>query len=206
MRTQGTPSTLEVDQLVARAQDGELLAWHSLFHGFRDELARECVGRIPRELRSRFDPDDVIQSAFLSAFEHIREFEYRGEGSFRAWPRQILDNALRDGIKHHCRIKRSPAREKSPVLEIADPLANRSCDRPEEQLGDEEDRRRLRLAVLGLPSDLRQIVELRVDGRLTFSQIADRLDCSPTTVRRRGRAAIRQIRQVLHPAPVVSET
>lgn len=200
MSTNGTPSTPAVAELVARAQGGELLAWHELFHGFRDELARECVGRIPRDLRSRFDPEDVIQSAFLSAFEHIREFEYRGEGSFRAWMRRILDNSLRDGIKHHCRTKRSPSLEKSVESENSDPLADRRCDRPEELAGEAEDQRRLRLAVLNLPADLREIVELRVDQGWTFGEIADQLCCSPTTIRRRVQTALEHIQHELHHA------
>jgi RNA polymerase sigma-70 factor, ECF subfamily len=200
MSTNGTPSTPAVAELVARARQGELLAWHALFHSFRNELARECVGRIPRDLRSRFDPEDVIQAAFLSAFEHIREFEYRGEGSFRAWLRRILDNALRDGIKHHCRTKRSPSLEKSGDQEGADPLANRRCDRPEEVAGEEEDRRRLRRAVMNLPCELRLIVELRVDQGRTFNEIADELELSPTTVRRRVHAALERIQHELHPA------
>lgn len=186
-----------VAELVARAQCGELLAWHELFHSFKHELARECVGRIPRDLRSRFDPEDVIQSAFLSAFEHIREFEYRGEGSFRAWLRRILDNALRDGIKHHCRTKRSPSLENSVEHEHADPLAGRRRDRPEEVAGEEEDQLRLRLAVVNLPPDLREIVELRVDRGWTFGEIAEHQSCSPTTVRRRVQIAIEHIRHEL---------
>jgi len=200
MSTNGTPSTPAVAELVTRARRGELLAWHELFHSFRNELARECVGRIPRDLRSRFDPEDVIQAAFLSAFEHIREFEYRGEGSFRAWLRRILDNALRDGIKHHCRTKRSPSLEKSGEREGADPIANRRCDRPEELAGDEEDQRLLRRALLNLPSELRQIVELRVDHEQTFTEIADQLELSPTTVRRRVHEALDRIQSELHPA------
>ncbi|MCA8979206.1 MAG: sigma-70 family RNA polymerase sigma factor, partial [Planctomycetes bacterium] len=151
----------------------------------------------PRDLRSRFDPEDVIQSTFLAAFEHIKEFEYRGDGSFRAWLRRILDNSLRDGIKHHCRAKRSPSLEKSVEHEGADPLADRRSGRPEELAGEAEDVRRLRLAVLRLPADLREIVELRVDQGWTFGDIAEQLCCSPTTIRRRVQTALDHIQHDL---------
>ena len=189
-----------VRELVSRAQGGELLAWHALFHRYRDELARECVGRIPRDLRSRFDPDDVIQAAFLSAFEHIRDFRYRGDGSFRAWLRCILENALRDGIKHHCRAKRSPSLESSDAPDERDALPTRHCDGPAEQVGRLEDQLRLRRAVQALPPELREIVELRTEHDLTWNEIALRLGCSSTTVRRRVHAALDRIQQDLHAA------
>jgi RNA polymerase sigma-70 factor (ECF subfamily) len=200
MSANGTPSPPDVAELVARARAGEILAWHELFQRFCKELTFECVGRIPRDLRSRFDPEDVIQSAFLSAFEHIREFEYRGEGSFRAWLRCILEHALLDAIKHHCRGKRSPSLERATNGDGADSLADRRSDRPDILAVENEDRRRLRLAVLDLPSGLRTLVELRTDHAWTFGEIADHMQCSQTTVRRRARMAIDRIQQQLHPS------
>ena len=198
MRTHGSPSTPAVRELVTRARDGELLAWHTLFRQFRSELLRECVGRIPRDLRSRFDPEDVIQSAFLSAFEHIRDFEYRGEGSFRAWLRCILDNALRDGIKHHCRAMRSPSLEKSSEADGSDYLPARHLDRPDERMGEIEDQKRVLLAIRHLPDSLREVVELRVESGLTWNEIAFQLDCSATTARRRVQTALELIQHELH--------
>lgn len=188
-----------VQQLVTRAGAGELLAWHELFHRFRDPLLRECVGRIPRHLRARFDPEDVVQAAFLSAFRHIGDFRYRGEGSFHAWLRTILDNALRDRIKHHFRAKRSPDLECAPVSDEDHRWPDSGADRPEVHAGIAEDQQILRDAVRRLPADLREIVELRTESGMTWNAIARRLGYSSTTVRRRVQAALQRLQTATDP-------
>ena len=42
------------------------------------------------------DVDDLVQDVLLVVFREIAEFEWRGQGAFRAWLRTILANEVRD--------------------------------------------------------------------------------------------------------------
>lgn len=188
-----------VEQLVARARGGEFLAWHEVFHRFRKPLLRICDRGLPRHLKARFDPEDVLQSTFLSAYRRIETFTYRGEGSFQGWLQAILENALRDRIKHHFRSKRSPDLECARTADDDPRWPVRGSDCPDVHVGQAEDTARLREAVRRLPADLREIVELRTERGLTWNAIARQLGYSSTTVRRRVQSAMQHLQREADP-------
>jgi RNA polymerase sigma-70 factor (ECF subfamily) len=50
-----------------------------------------------------------------------------------------------------------------------------------------------------LPDDQREVIALKIDGGLTFAQIADVLNISPNTAASRYRYALEKLRSVLEP-------
>ena len=75
-------------KVIQRARNGDRLAVKEIYDRYVGYLAATC---------SRFLPDkseqkDVLQDCFLKIFSSLDKFDYRGEGSFKAWLRQIVVN------------------------------------------------------------------------------------------------------------------
>ena len=75
-------------QLLERARNGDRVAVREIYDRFSGYLAATC---------SRFLPDprdqkDVLQESFVKIFTSLDSFDFRGEGSLKAWMRRILVN------------------------------------------------------------------------------------------------------------------
>ncbi len=70
-------------------------AWKKLFERYAGSLASVCS----RYLASKDDIHDVLQESFIRIFNSIHLFEYRGEGSLKAWMARITINESLKVIK-----------------------------------------------------------------------------------------------------------
>ena len=90
------------EDLVRRVRAGDEAAARRLFERHVPALRARARSRLPAALRSRVAESDVIQEAYLAAFVALGDFEDRGDGSFAAWLRAILErriaNEVRDGV------------------------------------------------------------------------------------------------------------
>jgi RNA polymerase sigma-70 factor, ECF subfamily len=108
----------ETEQLVRRAQAGEVDALNELFaryHSLMVEVARRRIG--PR-LRLKEDPDDLAQTTFREATRDFKNYEYRGEGSLLRWLIQILQNKIRDKAEFYAAGKRDTSLETALELPV----------------------------------------------------------------------------------------
>jgi len=88
-----------VEQLVRKAVEGDREALAELL-GTQGPLVRaELAGAVPRRWQSVLSVDDALQDAYTSAFLHIAQFQWRGNGSFCAWLTTLARNALQDAIR-----------------------------------------------------------------------------------------------------------
>lgn len=78
-------STTDGD-LLARAKAGEFRAFEELVTRHEGRVYATALGI----LRHREDAEDVVQTVFLNAFEHLREF--REEAAFSTWVTRIAIN------------------------------------------------------------------------------------------------------------------
>ena len=72
-------------QLIAACRNGEAYAQQVLFGRYCDQLFVVCIRYIPVQA----DAEEVLSDVFVQAFRSLHRFEYRGEGSFRAWITKI---------------------------------------------------------------------------------------------------------------------
>ena len=47
---------------------------------------------------------DILQEAFIKIFDSLDKFEFRGEGSVKAWVRRIVVNDSIRYLKHNCKV------------------------------------------------------------------------------------------------------
>lgn len=79
--------------LVNRLHMKEETAWKELFGAYSGNLTYVCS----RYIISKDDVHDVLQNSFIKMFGSIDSFEYRGNGSLRAWVTRIVVN---ESLKH----------------------------------------------------------------------------------------------------------
>jgi RNA polymerase sigma-70 factor, ECF subfamily len=146
------------DQLVARAQEGDLPAFEELVQKYQ----REVYGLACRMVSDSEEAKDLAQQAFLQAFVHIRSF--RRDAQFRTWLFRIAINQCYNFLK---------SRRK-----FGDPL---DCDElnlattepsPEADLITRDDRRRLYEALERLPAKQRAVITLKVEQGLSYQEIS----------------------------------
>ena len=79
----------ETEQKVfERARDGDRAAVKQLYDSFSKYVTAICARFIPEP----GELEDVIQDSFVKIFTSLDRFDYRGEGSLKAWVRQIAVN------------------------------------------------------------------------------------------------------------------
>ena len=73
-------------------------------------LCERLLRRIPADLRSILDPEDVLQESHVEVFRRIESFQPHGPGSFHRWTAAIALSRLRNNIKKYRAAKRGGGR------------------------------------------------------------------------------------------------
>lgn len=165
--------TLTDDEIVVRVCAGE----HELF----ELLMRRHNGRVYRAaraiLRDDGEAEDVMQDAYVRAYEHLKDFE--GRARFSTWLTRI---AVYEALA------RVRARKRFEPLEAHTEESSMSTtpgSSPEQQASDVEMRAVLERAVDGLSDDFRAVFVLRVVEGMSGAEVAECLGISEDTVKTR---------------------
>ncbi len=86
------PGDLSERELTQLVRSGDPSGTRALYERYVGYLTAVCSRYVP----DRAAVKDILQDAFIAIFSRIRDFEFRGEGSLRAWMTRIVVNgALR---------------------------------------------------------------------------------------------------------------
>ena len=134
--------------------------------------------------------EDVVQEAFVSLWRSGARYDAT-RGSVRTWVLSTVRNRAIDAFRHES------AKSGRDVAE--DGIAERM---PAPELTDTEVERRdeahqVRKALVELPPDQRQVIELAYFGGFTHTQIADMLELPSGTVKGRMRLGLTKMRLAL---------
>lgn len=100
--------------LVSRLSQKEEAAWKELFEAYSGSLAYVCS----RYIIDRDQVNDVLQNSFIKMFRSIHSFEYRGNGSLKAWMTRIAVNESLQHIKQNSDFKIVNDETDIPDIEI----------------------------------------------------------------------------------------
>lgn len=165
------------EELLGRAREGDDRAFDEVYRRVRPgalAVATQICGRAAAE--------DAVQSAFLSAWTAVGR--YRPErGSARSWLLSIARNRAIDVLREQ--------RRRGPVTELE--FEPEDPERTETLVARAEMSRNVRRALLSLPADQREVLELAYYSELSQAEIASTLHVPLGTVKGRARLGLRKL-------------
>ena len=156
-------------QVIERARNGDRKAIRRLYDCYSQYMSATCS----RYLTDKGDHKDVLQDSFVKVFSSLDRFEYRGEGSFKAWLRQIAVNECLKFLRS--RRRSVPIVFEEEVKDVA-----------EEEENDPPDIRKVPAGVIqkmieGLPEGYRTVFNLYALEEKSHKEIASLLGISENT-------------------------
>jgi RNA polymerase sigma-70 factor (ECF subfamily) len=166
-------TTLSDGELVRLIRGGEVDAFAELMR--RTQRAAYRLAR--RITRRHEDADDVVQDAYVKAFRALDRFE--SDRPFGPWFLTIVSRTALTRIRDGAR--RAAESLDAPGYDGGAPLSERVAD-PGQDAEALERRLRIEQAMASLSDDHRAILALRVEGDLSYAQIAETLNVPVGTV------------------------
>ena len=170
----------DVDPLMAKLAAGDERTFQTVYRRYADRLYRVAL----RILNHSEDAEDAVQQVFTSLV-HTQETLTRvndlsgylfaslrraaGKIAVRSAKQPIADTELTKG---------------APAAESAKPADSPHSDR-------------LSRCLAALPAKQREVIALKIEGRLTFAQIGEALGVSPKTAASRYRLALEKLRRYM---------
>jgi RNA polymerase sigma-70 factor (ECF subfamily) len=201
MTTRQGPDT---EELLHRAQGGDLAARQLLLTRHRQRLQRMVALRMDRRLAARLDPSDVVQEALADAAGKLSDYLQRRPLPFYPWLRQLAwERLVQLHRRHVCAGKRSVTREEASVLDLPEDSAVELAGRlaagssPSNHLLREELRQRVRQALSRLAPRDREVLVLRQLEQLSTREVAAVLDVTEAAVKARHIRALERLHLLL---------
>lgn len=190
----GTEPSPGVDlQLVRLAQAGDAHAFGELVERNRRAVYRAAYAA----LGSPADADDVVQEAFVTAYQKLNSF--RGDSSFKTWLLSIAWRKAIDRRKSLTKWLRLTVAHEQFQDGSLDAIEQLPANQPshEARLAGDELHRRLKGLIATLPRKLRDALLLAGSGEHSYEEIGRMLDIPVGTVKWRVSEARRVLKKKL---------
>jgi RNA polymerase sigma-70 factor (ECF subfamily) len=173
----------DVAGLLAAASRGDQTAWQELIARYGRRVFALAKSRCQRTDLA----EEVTQSVFATVAGKLGRGGYTEQGRFESWLFRVAMNRIRDEMR---RLKRQ-----------ADPTDHASLGgvqaRREEDSVEGVVRDKLRAAMLELPDQDREVVELRHHGQMSFKEMSELLNEPLGTLLARHHRALRKLKQIM---------
>ncbi|MCI0707436.1 MAG: RNA polymerase sigma factor [Ignavibacteriae bacterium] len=167
------------NELMFKVRDGEVGKLGTLFERYHEKL----YGFFVRHTGKKEISEDLVQEVFFRVLKYRHTF--RGEAPFTVWMYQLARNASADYFRKW--------KNESPMTEYTE--EQQSDDLlPHEQVQEQEEHRLLKLALLKLSDEKREVLVMSRFQELKYEEIGKILDCPVGTVKARVHYALRDLR------------
>ncbi|MBI1831144.1 MAG: RNA polymerase sigma factor [Planctomycetes bacterium] len=160
------------------------------FNDIKDEL----ISALVFVLGNREDAKDAAQDAFIKCW-NARD-QLPKVINLRAWIFRVCFNTAKDMQRSAWHRRSRPLQAEQYTMATKDAGPGQSLER-------KESIEQLRLAILELREEEKEVFLLRQAGELTYEEIAEMRGCPVSTVKTQMRSALEKLRKVLNPAESV---
>ena len=168
------PESLTDEEVVTRVRAGETALYEVLMRRYNQRLYR--VARAI--LRNDGEAEDVMQDAYVRAYEHLDQFAARAP--FSTWLTRIAVNEALARLRQRSRIE--PMDDNEHDGDHSMTMTSTPLD-PEQSASGSQLRDLLEEAVLGLPENYRTVIMLRDIEELSTAETAQALDLTEDNVK-----------------------
>lgn len=162
--------------------------------GLYELLMRRYNQRVYRTvraiLRDDSETEDVMQEAYVRAYEHLAEFE--GRSSFSTWLTRI---AVNESFR---RLYRNKKFDPIDISEMSGRVMTSHAENPEQAVATAEAATMLERAILSLPRDYRVVLVMRDMEEMSTAETAQALEITPESVKVRLHRARVRLRHELY--------
>jgi RNA polymerase sigma-70 factor (ECF subfamily) len=210
MSAPSTSSTNSVlVRLLERARSGDAPARDELFLRCRNYVHLLARTQLETWMRTKVDASDLVQQTMLEAHRGFADFRGASEGEWLAWLRQILAHNTQDLVRRYRQTeKRRVEMEVSldaPLQGASGSFLNEPIDllgqTPSQLLSAQEQEISLANAIMQLSEDHRDVIVLRNLQRLSFNEVAERMNRSRPATQMLWMRAIKRLEQLLSESP-----
>ena len=175
------------DQASSLSTPDELAAF---MESHRRQLLAYVDRNIGPALKSRVEPEDIVQEVIVSAFSSIDQFQVEGRDPFRLLC-QLAEQRIIDAHRHHVGAKkRTTAREVSMDAPVPGGdgfgfinMLVASITSPSQAFSRDQKQFQLQEAIAELSDEQREVLRLRFVEGLPTKEIADRIGKSDGAIR-----------------------
>jgi RNA polymerase sigma-70 factor (ECF subfamily) len=184
-----TTETLPDEEVVRRILQGETALFELIMRRYNQRLYR--VARAI--LRDDAEAEDVMQDAYVRAYEHLAQFA--GRSLFSTWLTRIAIHEALARSQRRRRTQQFSADESHEGIQNREVNVAADALNPEEQVSVSELRGALEAAILSVPEQYRLVLMMRDVEQLNTQETAAALDLTEENVKvrlHRARAIVRK--------------
>jgi RNA polymerase sigma-70 factor, ECF subfamily len=185
------------EQLLGRVGGGDASALEQLY----ERYVRQCFGLALRMLGEPALCEEVVQEVFIKVWTQPSSYSSQ-KGKFASWLLSVVHHRCIDELRRRSRteVALDDPSTGNILSTVRDPEPQ-----PVEQIWTKEVQSVVRAALVQIPQNQRQVLELAYFGGLSHSQIAAKLDQPLGTVKTRIRLGIQSLRQLLEPYGLLAD-
>ncbi|MEN6407094.1 MAG: sigma-70 family RNA polymerase sigma factor [Thermoguttaceae bacterium] len=199
-------TSIGFSDLVAGARRGDAPCRDRLFSLCRSYLAVAARSQVETWLRRKVDASDLVQETLLEAVRDFEHFQGRTEQEWIAWLKRILAHNAADFVRHY-RAAKHAARREVPFRDPADsqspgapePAADQPT--PSQEFLQLDTELRVTESLGRLPPDYQEVILLRNLQRLSFNEVAQRMERTRPAVQMLWMRAIKKLQETLEESP-----
>ena len=185
------------EQLLGRVGGGDASALEQLY----ERYVRQCFGLALRMLGEPALCEEVVQEVFLKVWTQPSSYSSQ-KGKFASWLLSVVHHRCIDELRRRSRTE--VALEDPSTGNILSTVQDPE-PQPVEQIWTREVQSVVRAALVQIPQNQRQVLELAYFTGLSHSQIAAKLDQPLGTVKTRIRLGMQSLRQLLEPYGLLAD-
>ena len=189
--------------LIEGARQGDAECRDRLFALCRSYLGFVARSQVETWLRRKVDASDLVQETMLEACRDFERFEGRTEQEWLAWLRKIMAHNAADFVRRTAarpnarRAAKCPSATRPTAIRPARPSRPPRNPRPARSSCNSIRNSASRPRSSELPPDYQEVIVLRNLQRLSFNEVAERMDRSRPAVQMLWMRAIRKLQEAM---------
>jgi len=200
-------SWTEIHWLINAARGGDREAFEQLLKRFDGVVERTVEAEAGQHLRRRMDAEDLVQEAFLRAFQSIGQFRGESEASFRSWLETVSRHVVQDagrrlgafGGQRRCEVSIEQGTDEGASSWTFESELAATGATPSQAARRDERFDRLKRVLATLAEDHSRVILLaRVQG-LPIKEVARRMDRTPEATSMLLMRALIKLREAFGP-------